>query len=146
VSPIPAGPTRGTVLVVEDDADVLDGMVVALQTQGYRVLTARDGARALTVLAGTRADVILLDLTMPIMSGWEFLEARVADPQLAATPVIVVSAARDVSADSDTPPWDAVIEKPFGIELLVREIETILRRSRGRSRATPGAGVPTAPR
>jgi len=122
---------RLTVLVVEDDDDVLDGMNTVLTERGHRVLCARDGARALTLLANVRVDVILLDLTMPVMSGWEFLEAKVADPQLLDIPVIVVSASRDVMLDAERPPWAAIVHKPFAVSTLLREIERVTSGGRG---------------
>jgi len=117
------GTTPRTVLVVEDDADVLEAMVAGLGTRGYRVLTARDGARALTILAGVHVDLILLDLTMPVMSGWEFLDAKVADPQLLDIPVVVVTAVGSTLTQTENPPWFDVIEKPFRLQGLISVVE-----------------------
>jgi CheY-like chemotaxis protein len=83
------------------------------------VLAAPDGMKALTILAGVPVDVIVLDLSMPIMSGWEFLEARSGDPTLAPIPVVVVSA---FAAGVDGP-WAGFLTKPFGIDQLVEAIE-----------------------
>jgi CheY-like chemotaxis protein len=120
--------SKGTVLVVEDDEDVLDAVVTALSSRGYRVVTARDGARALTILAGVSVDLILLDLTMPVMSGWEFLEAKCADPQLLGIPVVVVTAVGSVIRDAEDPPWQEVVEKPFRLQGLLDAVERHLRR------------------
>jgi CheY-like chemotaxis protein len=68
-------------------------------------------------------DLILLDLTMPVMSGWEFLDAKVADPQLLDIPVIVVTAVGSALTQTDNPPWFDVIEKPFRLQGLLSVIE-----------------------
>jgi len=124
------GTTPRTVLVVEDDADVLEAMVAGLGTRGYRVLTARDGARALTILAGVHVDLILLDLTMPVMSGWEFLEAKCADPQLLQVPVVVVTAVGSAVRDANDPPWVEIVEKPFRLQGLLDAVARHIRHSR----------------
>lgn len=119
-----------TILVVEDDEDVLEAIDATLSNRGYRVLTASDGVKALTVLANVRVDLILLDLTMPVMSGWEFLEAKVADPMLLDVPVVVVTAVGSVIRDYENPPWVGVVEKPFRIESLVAAVDEHCRRAR----------------
>lgn len=117
-------PATGTILVVEDDADVLEAIQATLTSRGFRVLTATDGVKALTVLANVRVDLILLDLTMPVMSGWEFLEAKCADPLLLDVPVVVVTAVGSVLRDYEDPPWVGVVEKPFHLDKLVAAVET----------------------
>jgi CheY-like chemotaxis protein len=83
-----------TILVVEDNDDVRDMMAVSLQLEGHRVVTARNGQHALEVLdRGPRPCLILLDLMMPVMDGWEF-QRRVAErPEFREIPIVVVSAA-----------------------------------------------------
>jgi CheY-like chemotaxis protein len=109
---------RGTVLVVEDNDDVLEMLQDGLALHGYRVLGAHDGLKALTILASTPVDVIVLDLSMPVMSGWEFLEARSGDPAVASIPVVVMSALPVLEG-----PWNAYVRKPFEIADLVNAIE-----------------------
>jgi CheY-like chemotaxis protein len=83
-----------TVLVVddEDDARQLVRRMLHAAKRGYRVITAADGQEALAQAREQRPDVILLDLTMPGMDGWRFLEAHRSDPALKEIPVVVVSA------------------------------------------------------
>jgi signal transduction histidine kinase/CheY-like chemotaxis protein len=87
------GPVR-SVLLVDDDAEALQlyRRILASAGQDYRVRRAENGLQALAALAEEPADVILLDLTMPEMDGFQFLEARAEDPALAAIPVILISA------------------------------------------------------
>jgi two-component system, chemotaxis family, chemotaxis protein CheY len=86
----------GRVLIVEDDADIREVFHEVLADAGYDVATAVDGRDALDVLAASNAlpDVILLDLMMPRMDGYEFRAAQIKDPRLSAIPVVAVSADR----------------------------------------------------
>lgn len=90
------------VLIVDDDPDIRDTLCEVLRDEGYEVDTAGDGQQALDYLK-TRPPpcVILLDLMMPVMSGPELLEAQRRDPALAHVPVVLVSAARNLSALAD---------------------------------------------
>jgi CheY-like chemotaxis protein len=99
-----------TILVVDDDRDILDAMRELLEREGYRVLPASDGIEATTALAAERVDLIVLDLLMPAMSGWELLEDRAGDPT-DAVPVIIVSAAP--SEVEHGPMVRAILQKPF---------------------------------
>ena len=85
-----------TVLLVEDNDDVRDMMALALQIAGNYVITARNGREALHLLHELpRPCLIILDLMMPVMNGWELKAALVSDPALAEIPTIVVSALSD---------------------------------------------------
>jgi CheY-like chemotaxis protein len=82
------------VLVVEDDAAIRSPLAEYLAAEGHQVVTASDGGGALASLrAGFRADVIVLDLMMPGMDGWDFRAAQLSDPLLAPVPVVVLSGA-----------------------------------------------------
>jgi CheY-like chemotaxis protein len=83
------------VLVVEDHADLREMLAVLLESEGYEVQTAGNGAEALTSLSEVRPSVILLDLMMPVMSGDEFRQRQLADPRYRDVPVICMSAAHD---------------------------------------------------
>lgn len=101
---------RRRVVVVEDDEDIRDLVVELLSGQGFETVGYPDGAAALAGLRRPGADpaVILLDLEMPGMTGWEFRRAQLADPRLASIPVVVASAADTSSIDAD-----AYLPKPF---------------------------------
>jgi len=82
------------VLLVEDDPDSREALAALLEMSGRQVLSAGNGREAVEHLEkGLRPALILLDLMMPVMSGWEFLEERVRHPEWGAIPVVVLSAA-----------------------------------------------------
>lgn len=111
---------RTTVLVVDDDASVRDTISLALRLEGYTTVQAVDGLDALLALrTGPACDAIVLDLEMPVMPGWEFRAAQLAEPALARIPVVVVSSSsRAVDAARRLP-------KPFDVEDLLRAIREV---------------------
>lgn len=84
--------TGKSVLIVEDDDDVRGALATFLEAEGYNVLEASDGAAALQELRARSVCLVLLDLWMPGMDGWEFRAEQVKDAALAAVPVIVITA------------------------------------------------------
>ena len=83
-----------SILLVEDDRDSREGLAYILEDAGHTVAVAPNGREALNLLEkGIRPAVILLDLMMPVMNGWEFLEERRRRPPIAAIPVVVLTAA-----------------------------------------------------
>jgi CheY-like chemotaxis protein len=108
-----------SLLVVEDSGLVRGGMKMLLEWEGFRVTCAANGKEALAQLrANAQPDLILLDLSMPVLSGWEFLKEQKRDPTLADIPVLVVSGCGDqVPADVA-----GLIHKPFEPEQLLEAI------------------------
>jgi CheY-like chemotaxis protein len=98
-SPAILGP--GPVLVVEDDGDIREALAETLQNLGFHVVTAANGRDALTLLRQLAAppSVILLDLMMPVLDGYGFLEERRKSPELAAIPVVIVTAGYNADRD-----------------------------------------------
>lgn len=93
-----SGGLRRSVLIVEDDGDVREAMTVLLEYAGYPSATAADGYQAIQMLrAGLRPDLIVLDLMMPVLDGWQFRAARRGCPDLATIPTIVCSALGDAA-------------------------------------------------
>jgi CheY-like chemotaxis protein len=107
------------VMVVDDDAAIREVVEAVFEAEGYRVLTAADGAEALRLLrAGPEPGVILLDLRMPRMDGRTFREMQLNDPSLAGLPVVVISGdhdARRVAAELGS----ELLLKPINLERLL---------------------------
>ena len=110
-----------TVFVVEDDRDTRDMLERFLQLEGFEVEVAENGLQALDRLnTGVQPCVILLDLMMPVMDGWQFRRTQVADEQLSRIPVIVVSAAgRERVAGIEA---DDYLSKPVDLEQLLERV------------------------
>jgi CheY-like chemotaxis protein len=89
------------VLVVEDDPALRDLLHTVLLDEGYEARTATDGATALALLESWRPQVILLDLMMPGMDGWQFRHLQQADPRLASIPLVVMSAAYPLQFEAE---------------------------------------------
>ena len=107
------------VLIVEDDADLREMMAQLLSLEGYRSHTVANGLEALQYLErGDRPDVVLLDLMMPVMDGWEFRRRQLQDPDLADVPVIVLSAL-DPSRAVDVN-GTAFLKKPLDFDRLLQ--------------------------
>ena len=87
------GGLNRTVLVIEDDPDVRNALAELLSGEGYQVSATADGAEALdTLRGGLLPSVIVLDLMMPNMDGWDFRRAQLEDPTLAPVPVVLLTA------------------------------------------------------
>jgi CheY-like chemotaxis protein len=116
--------SRKTVLVVDDDRDILDSMEEALVEEGYDVIAAVGGAQALEALkTGARPDVILLDLMMPGFSGFDFIERQRSDPALKAIPVLVLSADANAKAKAEAVGAAGHVQKPFKLQTLLDAID-----------------------
>jgi CheY-like chemotaxis protein len=116
---------RPTILVVEDDEDAREAMVALLQMKGYRAVSAANGRAALDYLdQGPAPDLIILDLWMPVMDGWQFRSEQTRNPRLAHIPVIVVTALSD-RADVDA---NEVIIKPVDVDRLLSKVDQYCRR------------------
>jgi CheY-like chemotaxis protein len=108
------------ILVVEDDPDIRETLAQILEEEGYRPIIAENGLEALHRLEeGPRPRMILLDLMMPIMDGWQFREEQRKNPEFATIPVIVISADGNVRQNAIKIGADGHIRKPVGIDDLL---------------------------
>jgi DNA-binding response OmpR family regulator len=108
-----------TVLVVDDDASIRKMIIAALRREGYRFLEAANGQQALDLMRSDRPHVVVLDLMMPILSGWDVLKQRHGDQDLEQIPVIIISANRDPEvATAVDQGICAFLPKPFDIRAL----------------------------
>ncbi len=111
--------SRNVVLVVDDDPNIRGLIVAALKRDGYTFLEAPNGREALDLMRSEHPDVVVLDLMMPILSGWDVLRERSAEPELQRIPVILVSANRDPEvATAVSQGICAFLPKPFDIGAL----------------------------
>jgi CheY-like chemotaxis protein len=109
------------ILVVEDEPAVSQALAFLLEHESYVVDTAANGEEALRRLDRALPDLILLDLWMPVMNGWQFLERlRAMDPPVGAVPVIAVSA--DVRAGDGDLPVQAFMPKPMDMDRLLTTV------------------------
>lgn len=110
------------VLVVEDDEGLRETVAEILAEAGYAVSSAGDGREALFEADAHRPDVILLDLMMPVMDGWQFRAEQQLRPALAGVPVIVLSACSDLAGTPSLGEVAALFGKPFDIGELLEGI------------------------
>ena len=107
-----------TVLVVDDEFDILEALKGILEMEGYRVLAAQNGALALRAMQEAPPDLVLADLMMPVMDGLELLKATRADRQLAQVPVVLMSALKPRVSQQEYG-WTAFLQKPFDLDALL---------------------------
>ena len=127
----------GTVLAVDDDPDVRGVLTDAFEAEGFRVMTATNGMQALHRSRDAAPDVIVLDLSMPMMGGDAFLYAWRAGAEAHSVPVVAISAAYPSLQPGDLG-VDAFFPKPFEIDLLVRHVKDLLAYRPRSSGAEPG--------
>jgi CheY-like chemotaxis protein len=107
------------VLVVDDEMDIREAVAEVLAAEGYEVYAAGDGAEALRKARSVHPSLVLLDLMMPGMNGWEFRAAQANDPELRQIPVVVLSALGRVSGlDAE-----GFIQKPFDLDELLSAVK-----------------------
>jgi CheY-like chemotaxis protein len=111
------------ILVIEDDSDIREDLAELLRDQGYRVVTARNGAEALEHLRSEPPCLILLDLMMPVMDGWEFRRRMLADDRLANVPTVLLTGATEPEQHAFTLNVDDVMTKPIRLDRLYATID-----------------------
>jgi DNA-binding response OmpR family regulator len=119
------------VLVADDDPVTRELIVYKLETEGYDAVVAEDGASALVVAREQAPDIVLLDVHMPGMSGFEVCRRMRTDPDIPRIPVIMLTASAhkaDISAGFDAGAADYV-PKPFSPRELVSRVQTVLARA-----------------
>jgi CheY-like chemotaxis protein len=116
-----------TILVADDDPQILSVICRQLGRLGYRVIEATDGAEALASAQKHRPDLIVLDVLMPHMSGWEVARAVRNDPALKDTAIVVLTAIGHTVSEATSPLFaDAHLDKPFEFADLERTIAAAL--------------------
>jgi CheY-like chemotaxis protein len=122
------------VLVVDDDYAVLDAIKDVLEDEGYEVTLAANGLEALKELRrGAPPCLILLDLMMPVMNGWEFRAEQLKDPTLSKIPVVVFSGHGKLEQNAVSIGAVANLRKPIGLHELLSVLDQIFDRPGGHS-------------
>jgi CheY-like chemotaxis protein len=130
------------ILLIDDDPDLRTSLAEALEEVGFQVTSAANGQLAMTALSSETPELILLDLLMPVMNGWQFCRAIKQEPRTATIPVIAMSAA--VSKDPGSPYYldvDDFVPKPLELDDLLVKIAAVLdgggRAPRGKAKGRP---------
>jgi DNA-binding response OmpR family regulator len=128
---------KARILVVDDEQYILDMLKCTLEDEGYNVDIAADGNSALTLLAERKPDLVLLDIRMPDLNGYEALELI---RQQSDVPVIMLTGVLEPTAVEQSIGLgaDDYIRKPFHPRVLLARIQAKLRRARGELRQTDG--------
>jgi len=111
------------VLVVDDDTDIRDSISLLLKYEGYDVSTASNGSEGFEQLKIKRPSLILLDLMMPIMDGWQFKTEIDLNPDLKNIPIIVVSADGNIKNKSESIGVSEYLAKPIDIDSLLTMVK-----------------------
>jgi two-component system response regulator MprA len=121
---------RPRLLVVDDDVELCESLADALTDAGYDPVTAGDGARALTLShEAPTPRLILLDLMMPELNGWEFRALQLRDQSVKDIPVVVMTATRDLRRHPVDA--DAFLFKPFTLDDLLEKVQRVVRPANG---------------
>ena len=120
-----------SVLVVDDDAGIRLLLTTFLRRHGFRVLEASNGREALEAMRAGKTNLVILDLMMPWVSGWDVLRERADDPLLQAIAVIVTTACnnREVISDLLDKGVYTALEKPFDLDVLLTAVTACLAPS-----------------
>lgn len=125
----PAGVAVTRVLVVDDDPAIRRLVIATLKRDGYEFAEAANGREALDRMREEPPDCVVLDLMMPVVSGWDVLQERVHDPELTKIPVIVVSANREPElVNALDKGICAFLPKPFDITALSALVKACVNR------------------
>ncbi|HJQ84228.1 MAG TPA: response regulator transcription factor [Candidatus Binatia bacterium] len=117
------------ILLVEDDPDLREAMTELLESEGYEVDTAAEGQAAFEQMRSSPPDLILLDLMLPVMDGFEFRVRQMQEPRLAAIPVIVFSGGGDLEQKAASLHAAACFAKPIDVARLLEVIDQGVKTS-----------------
>ena len=117
-----------SILVVDDDPEIVALLSTRLGKRGYKVSTANDGNRAIELAKRERPDIVLLDVMMPGKSGWEVAKVLKHDPVTEHIKIVMVSAIGEKTNEITAPIYgaDAHVDKPFEFEKLEKVISGLL--------------------
>ncbi len=114
-------PNCKSILIVEDDQDIRESLVQILQLEGYETIAVGNGKEGLILLPNLQKPcLILLDLMMPVMDGWEFLKAKQTNIKIAPIPVVIVTA---IENPVSTTGAVGLIKKPIEFDILLKVVQ-----------------------
>jgi two-component system, chemotaxis family, chemotaxis protein CheY len=116
------------VLVVDDEDTIRLAVADAFEFEGYQVFTAGNGLEALESIRASPPHVVVLDLMMPVMNGWQFMEACRRETLCAGIPVVIMSAYRDLAQIAADLGSAVCIAKPFDLDVLLGAVERLAKR------------------
>jgi CheY-like chemotaxis protein len=123
-----------SILIVEDCDEIRIDLAELLRDEGYDVVTARHGAEALDLLdAGPAPSVILLDLMMPVMDGWQFRKMQLGKPTLASIPVVLLTGSNNAQQHARDLNAAGCVQKPFDFDQLLSTVSGVAARAVGSS-------------
>ena len=123
------GPDRARrVLVVDDNVDTAELLTTALRQEGHEVAEEHDGLGALVTAASFRPDLVLLDIGLPGMDGFEVTRRFRADPQFANTKIVLNSGLPEIAIRDQFDGYDAFLRKPFKVETLLELVQRFIGR------------------
>lgn len=122
------------ILIVDDDPDILDNIITVLETQPYRLATARDGKKCMEMIGQEIPDLLILDLLMPLMDGWGVIREMRSEPRYAKVPIMVLTT---VIEDASRRRYELetgmamevqeYIQKPVMPSELIRRVQILLK-------------------
>lgn len=131
----------GKILVVDDDPDILDAITMILESQGYQVVTARDGIEGLAMLKAEQPDLMILDLMMPKMDGFAVCK-ELQDPRWSKhkdIPILILTSVREDASrrryELETGlelNVDDYLEKPMAPDVLIKRVSTLMEKKGSR--------------
>jgi len=122
------------ILIVDDDPDILEAILSILETQPYRLATARDGKQCMEMIAKEVPDLLILDLLMPRMDGWGVIREMRSEPRYAKVPIMVLTTVMEDASrrryeleTGMTMDVQDYVQKPVQPAELIRRVEKLLR-------------------
>ena len=117
-------PEGESILIIEDDDDLRDSLFELISLKGYKVEAVANGREALERLADVPVPcLIILDLMLPVISGWEFRRQQLSDPRLSKIPTVILSGISNLETESRRLQAIACVSKPIDFDLLFKTID-----------------------
>ncbi len=117
-----------TIIIAEDEFLLADMLQFMLEDAGHTVLTAPHGAAALELINAQKPDLLITDFMMPLMTGLELAKSIRDNPHLTGLPIILVSGAQGAIGRAHPEIFDAVLDKPYNMDVLLRTVNDLLAR------------------